>query len=63
MAPSFTAEQKLQCLEREIARRRRVFPNRVHTGRLSVGTALQELDCMRAIRDDYRILLQKERLL
>ena len=63
MTPAFTTEEKLKCIEREIARRKRVFPNRVHTGRMSVGEALQELDCMRAIADSFREQLQRERLL
>jgi hypothetical protein len=60
---TFTTEQKLQCLEREIAIRRRVYPGRVQVGRMTPAKALQELDCMREIADDLRQQLAKERLL
>ena len=59
----FSTEEKLQCLEREVSIRRRAYPGRVQTGRMTVGKALEELNCMRSIADDYREQLQRERLL
>ena len=60
---TFTTEEKLRCLEREIAIRRRSYPGKIQTGRMSIGKALEELNCLRAIADDLREQLQKERLL
>ena len=59
----FTTAEKLEEIEREIAARRRIYPNRVHTGRLNAARALLQLDCMREIAEDYRQQLEKERLL
>jgi hypothetical protein len=59
----FTTEEKLKEIEREITHRRRIYPNRVATGRLGPAKALLQLHCMEAIADDYRQQLQRERLL
>lgn len=48
----FTAREKLAVAEREVARRRRVYPNRVETGRMKQRAADYELAVMEAIRDD-----------
>lgn len=60
---SFTAEQKLNAIKREIALRERVFPNRVGTHRMSKEKADYELAIMRAIEQDYAALADKERLI
>jgi hypothetical protein len=47
-------EQKLKCVERELALRRSVFPKRVREGRMKQAHADHEIACMEAIIDDYR---------
>lgn len=63
MPLTFTNDEKLACAEREVALRRRVYPNRVQTGRMSAAKALHEIECMKSIAADYRTQTQKERLL
>jgi hypothetical protein len=59
----FTAEEKRACIEREIKRRKRVFPNRIETGRMSKADARHEIECMEEIYNDMAQLALKERLL
>ena len=58
-----TTQDKLKCAERELRLRKRVYDNRIETGRMSLRKAQREMDCMRAIVADYRALAEKERLL
>jgi hypothetical protein len=39
----------IACIEREIRRRSRVYPNRVATRRMARAQAERELECMRAV--------------
>lgn len=51
---SFTPEEKLSAIDREIAIRRRVYPNRVLTRRMSQKLADQQIAVMEAIAADIR---------
>ncbi len=59
----YTAAEMLACAERETKLRKRVYPNRVETGRMSKEQAAHEIACMQAIADYFRQLAAKERLL
>lgn len=59
----FSAAEKLQCAERELQMRKRVYPGRIANHRMSEGMAERELQLMQAIVDDYRELADKDRLL
>jgi hypothetical protein len=59
----FGDEDKLRCAERELKMRRRVYPRWVEEGRMSVGKAEYEIGCMEAICEDFRVRVEKERLL
>lgn len=52
--PSFTTEEKLAAVEREINIRKHVYPNRVLTRRMSKRFADEQIAVMQAIADDYR---------
>ena len=60
---SFTTHDRLVCAERELARRKRVFPNRVHTGRMSEDQAKREIAIMETIVAVLRCDEEAERLL
>ena len=49
----FSCEEKLKEIAREIALRRRVYPNRVMTHRLSQAAADRQIAIMLAIAKDY----------
>jgi hypothetical protein len=53
MAGEYTALEKLHCLQRELLRRRRLFPGRIKTGRMKKADADRELRIMEAITQDY----------
>jgi hypothetical protein len=59
----YSDEQKLACTEREIKKRRQVYPGLILTGRMSEEKAHYEIEVMQAIAEDYRKLAEKERLL
>lgn len=59
----FTTQEKIQCLEHELASRRQIYRNRVETGRMNAAKAFQYLDCLKEIIEEYRKLEQQERLL
>jgi hypothetical protein len=58
----FTLQQKLDCVERELQRRRRHFPVRVANRRMSQRVAEHELELMRAVVEDYAARVADERL-
>jgi hypothetical protein len=58
----FTAEEKLAAVEREIALRRRVYPNRVMTGRMTQYFADRQIALFEAIAADLREHAAVERL-
>ena len=57
----FTADDKLQCIERELRFRRVVFARRVDRGVMSREQATWEITCMEAIAADYRANVRIER--
>lgn len=59
----FTAQEKLQCVERELKQRRFVYPRRVEAGKMSKPMMDEQLALMEAIVEDYTELAAKDRLL
>jgi len=59
----WTAQQLLECAERELMRRRRYYRNRVMTRRMTPNEANVELSRMMAIRDWLQKEAERERLL
>jgi len=59
----YTALEKKQAVEREIALRKRVYPNRVLTGRMTQAQADFQIAIFEEIRDDYQRVNLSERLL
>ena len=55
-----TAKEKLECAERELSYRRRVYGRLVERGKMSKRDADRELELMEAIALDYRALAQEE---
>lgn len=56
-------EEQLDCVERELRLRRRLYPRKILDGRLSAHMADQELKRMAAVVETIRALAQRERLL
>ena len=63
MSSIYTAQEKLDAVEREIRQRGRVYGRMVATVNMTKKKAEYEIDIMRAIAEDYRALAQKERLI
>jgi len=59
----FDVAAKLAAIERELALRRRVYPNRIFTRRMSADFAAEQIAIFESIADDYRQLVERERLL
>jgi hypothetical protein len=57
MAEQFSDDEKLRCLEREIALRRKVYPGLISKGNVASKTAFREIALMEAIAADYRAKL------
>lgn len=51
---SYSDEEKLKCIEREIKMRRRVYPRWVEAGKMTALQADREISVMESIADDYR---------
>lgn len=62
-ARTFTAQQKRESVERELAMRRRVYPRWIDAGRMSSEKAAHEIAVMEQIVEDYRKLEAGERLI
>jgi hypothetical protein len=58
-----TETDKLNCAERELKMRQRVYPHWVDAGKMSSQKAAYELECMAAIVEDYRKIVRGERLI
>jgi len=56
---TFTLEEKLKEIEREIAQRHRVYPRLIDAGKIKKTTADRQLAVMIAVRDDYRDKLKE----
>ncbi len=50
--------EKLACIEREIAMRRRVYPKWIASGKLKPEKADREIAVMEAVAADYRIVVK-----
>jgi hypothetical protein len=59
----FSAQEKLDAVERELRFRRRVYPRRVDDGRMTKASADAQIALFEAIAEDYRALAAGERLL
>lgn len=59
----FTAQQKLDAIDREVKYRARVYSRLIAQGKMTLEKANYETDVMRAIAADYHPLALKERLL
>lgn len=55
MTGCFTAQDKADAAEREVRLRRRVYANRVKTGRMTQAMADWQIAIMEEIVEDYRI--------
>jgi hypothetical protein len=62
MANAFTSQEKLEAVEQEINYRRRVYERRVAHGKMSPQLAAKQIAIFVEIRDDYKALVEKERL-
>jgi hypothetical protein len=51
---------KLACARRELALRERNYPNWIEQDRISAGRATHEIECMKAIVEDYNKLVDLE---
>lgn len=60
---TYTAEEKLAAVEREVKLRRRVYPNRVQAGKMTNQQAVREIRIMEEIAADYRAQAEVGRLL
>lgn len=49
----FTAREKLEEADREVAMRRKVYPKQIARGDLSMAKANRQIEIMRAIAQDY----------
>lgn len=56
-------EEQLDCVERELRLRKKLYPRRIIDGRLTPYAADQELRRMAAVVETIRALAQRERLL
>lgn len=55
-----TAAEKMECAERELRYRRRVYGRLVERGKMTKAQADRELELMEAIALDYRALAEEE---
>lgn len=55
-----TAADKMQCAERELKYRRRVYGRLVERSKMTKAQAERELELMEAIASDYRALAMEE---
>jgi hypothetical protein len=60
---TYTAEEKMKAVERELGYRRRVYSRRVSEGKMSQQLADEQIALFEAIRSDYLRQLSSERLL
>jgi hypothetical protein len=51
---AFTDQEKLACVQRELALRKHVYPRLIANGKLKPAAADRELALMLAIVEDYR---------
>jgi hypothetical protein len=58
-----TVTDKLQCAERELKYRQRIYERLVERGKMTKRQCDRELELMQAIADDYRKLAAQKALL
>ncbi len=63
MSAPFTAQQKLDAVDRELGFRRRVYARRVAEGKMTERLADEQIAVFEAIAEDYRPQAAAERLL
>lgn len=63
MTPTFTAEQKLTAITRELGFRRRVYARRVSEAKMTEDQMNREIQVFEAIERDYQDKVSGERLL
>lgn len=51
-AATFTLDEKIACVRREVEMRRRVYPNWVRSGRISQAHADHQIACMESVLAD-----------
>lgn len=59
----FTAEQKLECLRRELRFRKRVYARKVEQGDMKAEFANEQIALVEAMIADYEALAANERLI
>lgn len=60
---TFTFTEKLEAVDRELKYRRRVYPRWIEAEKMTQALADRQIAVMEAIRADYAIWAQRERLL
>lgn len=60
---TFSASTKLAAVERELTFRHRVYPRLIAKGDMTRDTAREQILVFEAIADDYRTMVERERLL
>lgn len=60
---SFTNEEKLECIRREIKQRERVYPRLIENRKITKDFADRQMMLMRSIERDYEQQAAGERLL
>lgn len=63
MTDIITNADKLACAEREVRKRKSVYPRLIAAERMSAGKAAHEIAAMEAIVVDYQKLADAEKLL
>jgi len=58
-----TNDEKLICVKRELAYRKRVYKRMVDEGRMKLDDANYQIDVMQSIVDDYDKIVHGERLI
>jgi hypothetical protein len=58
-----TTEDKLNCIQRELRLRQRVYPRLINNGKMSEQQAEHELLVMQAVLQDYQAVASQELLL
>jgi len=52
--------EKAECAEREVRRRKQVYPGYIERGRMTVNKARHEMEVITAIAEDYRQLAERD---
>lgn len=60
---SFTYTEKLEAVDRELKKRRQVYPRLVTAEKMTQALADRQIAVMEAIKADYEIFAKRERLL